>query len=301
MTENPKVNFMSIEKIWEIEMKVKIDVITKTPTIKLTQDHDPDLLKVEILPEKLISESNQDIFLLKIQFIYHDEKNATVYSISNYGKQLLNGMVSRIAFTLNRPIIKITPPILTYHYPDSNKYRKLLFSDNVTTISPPVQVDNFDFLGMKIDPKITIILNLLHESMITSDLIGSYIYLWSALEILLSLFDFQDFEPKKCINCGFIYQKNPGIADRYRNVLINQFSIEADLVEKIWHTRNEISHHGLELSDSELFAVETLRNKLYQVVKRLIKFVIYKEDTDAIEPNPFSPFITTCMDIEYTI
>jgi hypothetical protein len=258
-------------------------------------------MKLIIDPEFDDKNNQTGRFMLEVIFALETEQEKPdKYIVADLARYLFDYYTGLISFLTGNPVQAIKPPEVTFNYPGTNRYRKILFPEKLKTISPPVPLSNLLIFSVPPEPKLNEALGWLQMAIHEKQILSSFMLLWASLEIISNQFDPSSWAPKKCINCGHVYQKNPSTTDRIKYLILDVLKFSEDEYNSIWETRNKIAHGGLDLTYENRRKIYLVRNNLYLGVIKALKILLNISASDFPSEIPPFPIFDPLLDVDYT-
>jgi len=289
---------------WILEAKVRGNFyLVDRRNIKSQNPLHPSIRELRIDPEFDKNDKQTGEFNIHIEFtLKSDEERLDPVIPADMGRNLLNSYMDLLAFLSNSPVYLVSQPVLTYKYPGTNKYRKIIFPSQTATVTPPVPITDTSIFNIDIDPKIGRILSLLKVEFQEKDKINSLADLYIALDILSNQFECKEKITRTCTKCGEHSELKPSLKQKVENLLINIVGYSEEKCKKIWNTRHKIIHGGIESSAENLRLLPRIVIDLrIAIIKGIKKNLNLGTESLPIEDLLGISFSDAFVDVDYTL
>lgn len=290
------------EQIWTLNCRILGNFfLVKDETISSPTPF-PSILKFVINPDFDENENQTGEFTISIEFAV-DASNGkpTKRSVSYIGRDMLDYFLSLFTFLSVHPVRVLEPPVLTYHYHGTNRFRKIFLPSKQTTTSQPVALTNTSFLGIRLDKRVRRVLIWLRKGIEEENMVNSFISLCVALELLANQFKINETKYRICTKCGVKTEIEPSTRQRVEHVLVTELGYSVEVFMSIWEGRNRVLHGGFSKSAESEIELQGTRNNLLVALIRAVKKLLSIKNSDLpYEKLPDWPFTDPILEIEYT-
>ena len=291
-----------IETNWKLIATISGNFFLVTEElIKSSDPPHPALRRFELQPEFDDANNQTGRFVIDIDLSFDSSISIDKNELADIGRDIINFYCEFLSFLSGHPVQIVKNPELTYNYPGTKKFRKILFPTQKANLIPPTPLFNSALLSNTIDPKLTRILALFRMGISEKDVYISFVLLTTALDLVSNFYSFEGNFIRKCSKCGHEEIIRPGIKQKVENLLVNELNYSTDKFDAIWETRNKAIHGGLDLSSETRRELHNTRMDVQLAVVKSIKIILnLGSDDPPPETPPHWSFSDALLDVEYT-
>ncbi|MDR4506301.1 MAG: hypothetical protein MRK01_16135 [Candidatus Scalindua sp.] len=290
------------EQIWNINAYISGNFfLTKAEDLKSSEPPHPLVRKFQVFPEFDEKNRQTGVFNLKIDFSVElkDEEKPEAFIVADLARDIFDYYVNLLTFLTGNEIKKTKPIELKHEYSEGGRFRSIMHESQTATLVPPVPLTQTYLFQTSINSKLSRVLAFFTYGIKEKDLVNSFIFLTSALDMISTLYESDIKRIQKCEKCGHEKEFKAGAAQKVKYVLTDIAGYSEDDFKAIWEIRNSIFHGFFSISSKNVREILGNREIVRIAVMRAVKKLIGLNKNDLPLETTQNWFADPILDVEY--